>query len=65
MVQKSTFELVCEKYKQAQAEELKETKKEEKKLTHPEDLESEPPPPSEKNSKPLWKLKKKYSLEKI
>jgi len=30
MVQKSTFELVREKYKQAQAEKLKETKKEQK-----------------------------------
>ena len=36
---------------------IKESKKEQRKLTDPEDLESEPHPPSEKNSKPLRKLK--------
>jgi len=40
MVQKSTFELVREKYKQSQAEKFKEAEKERKALIDPEDVES-------------------------
>jgi len=59
MVQKSTFELVRENYKQAEAEKFKEVEKERKALIDTEDVQSEPePPPREKKgSKPLKKQK--------
>jgi hypothetical protein len=66
MVQKSTFELVREKYKQAQAEKFKEVEKEQKALLDPEDIESEPePPPREKERQQTFqeaKKKKKIQL---
>jgi hypothetical protein len=62
MTQKSTFELVREKYKQAQTEKFKEAEKERKKLTDPKDAESEPPPLPEKKPQTVQQAKKTLQL---
>jgi len=63
MVQKSTFELIREKYKQAQTEKFKEVEKERKALIGPEDVESEPEPepPRKKRLQTVQEAKKKHS----
>ena len=64
MLQKSTFELVREKYKQAQTERNKELEKARKKLADSdEDLESElEPPPHEKTQQTVKEAKKTIEL---
>jgi hypothetical protein len=64
MIQKSTFELVRKKYKQAQTEKFKEAEKERKQLSVPDDDDDvEPPPPPEKSNKQFNKQRKLFNSE--